>query len=113
MRKLIIIYLFSIAFSQDEGEADHLVIQGEYNYKINNESIEYARAQCTELAIINAIQSYILTDEVPPEDLSGIIDCLRSNIEHISVLGESRIGNDLVITIQALISEEAISGCLY
>ena len=77
-----------------------------------NQSIETVRQECTELAIDNAIISYILNDEISDENIIKIKNCLKSKLVDILILDESAIQTNFTVTVQAYISEESISNCL-
>ena len=98
-------------FSQNETEIEYIKIQGEHTKKIN-QSIEAVRQECTELAIDNAIISYILNDEISDENIIKIKNCLKSKLVDILILDESAIQTNFTVTVQAYISEESISNCL-
>ena len=112
MKKLMLLsWFFCSAFSQSEEEVDFVMIQGEFTQKINN-SIDVVREQCTEKAINNAISGYILNDEMSPETMASIRNCVRSKLAQISVIDETAIQTNFTVTVQAFITEESISECL-
>ena len=112
MKKIILLPLFlCLAFSQSGEEVEYVIIQGEHTQKINN-SIDVVREQCTEKAINNAISGYILNDEMSPETMASVRNCVRSKLAQISVIDESAIQTNSTVTVQAFITEESISECL-
>ena len=112
MKKIILLPLFlCLAFSQSGEEVEYVIIQGEHTQKINN-SIDVVRDECTEKAINNAINGYILNDEISEESMIAIRNCLRTKLLEISVIDESMIQTNFTITVQAFILEESISECL-
>ena len=111
MKKILLLHWFlCFAFSQT-GEANFLIIQGEYTQKINN-SMDIVREECTEKAINNAIAGYILNDEIPEENVTVIRNCLRTKLLEISVIDESMIQTNFTITVQAFILEESLTECI-
>ncbi len=112
MKRIILFPLLLVfTFGQSEQEVEYVMIQGEHTQKIN-QSIDAVRVECTELAIINAINGYILNDENSEKNIKKINNCLRSKLVEISVVNESVIQTNFTITIQAFILEESISECL-
>tara|TARA_B100002052_G_scaffold285923_1_gene299224 strand:- start:13 stop:351 length:339 start_codon:yes stop_codon:yes gene_type:complete len=112
MKKIILLFWFlCFSFSQSEEEVEYVIIQGEHTQKINN-SIDVVREECTEKAINNAISGYILNNEMSPETMAAIRNCVRSKLAQISVIDETAIQTNFTVTVQAFITEESISECL-
>ena len=112
MKNMILFLSFlGILFSQEE-DPDFFKIEGEYTQTIN-QSIDIVRAECTAKAIDNAIDGYILHDEIPEENVEAIINCLRSKLVQISVIDESIVQTNFTITIKAFIAEESVGECLW
>ena len=113
MRNIILFFIFlCLANSQSDEESEYVIIQGEHTLKINQSS-DAVREECTALALNDAISGYILNYEVSDQNIQKIKNCLKSKLIEISIISESVIQTSFTITVQAYISEESISNCLW
>lgn len=111
MRSFIITFsLFTSLLAQEEDPA-FFKIEGEFTKTIN-QTIDAVRSETTELAIANAIKGYIIHDGIPENEISSIINCLRTKLVNVSVINESVIQTKMTITIKAYIAEVSVSDCI-